>query len=65
MKKNLLAQNFLSCCVLSRNINIKICRTIFLPVGVCVHETGCLMFWEECRLRVFENMLVVEEDIWT
>jgi hypothetical protein len=58
MKKNLSAQNLLSSCVLSRNVKIKIYRTIFLPVGMCVHETGCLMFWEECRLRMFENRLL-------
>jgi hypothetical protein len=56
MEINLSAQNLLSSCVLCRNINIKkIYSTIFLPVGMCVHETGCLMFWEECRLRVYEN----------
>jgi hypothetical protein len=37
---------------------IKIYKTIFLCIGMCVHETGCLMFWEECRLRVYENRLL-------
>ena len=37
---------------------INIYRTIFLRVGMCVHETGCLVFWEECRLRVYKNRLL-------
>ena len=47
-------QNLLSSILLSKNIKIKIYRTIILPVLY-----GCtawlLTLREECRLRVFEN----------
>jgi hypothetical protein len=38
----------------SKNINIKICRTIILSV-LCGCETWSLTSREECRLRVSEN----------
>ena len=48
-------QNLLSFSLLSKNLKIKICRTIILPVVLYRCETWSLTFREECRLRVFEN----------
>jgi len=50
-----LVQDRLSSRLLSKNIKIKIYRTIILPVVLCECETWSLSFREECRLRVFEN----------
>ena len=47
-------QNILSSGLLSKNINIKIYRTLILPV-VCGCETWSLTFRQELRLRVFAN----------
>jgi hypothetical protein len=33
----------------------KLCRTIILPIVLCVYETWSLTLSEEHRLRVFEN----------
>ena len=44
--------------LLSKNINIKIHRTIILPVVLYVCETWSLILREELRLRVFENMVL-------
>jgi hypothetical protein len=41
--------------LLSKNIKIKIYRTIILPVALCGCETWLLRLREERRLRVFEN----------
>jgi len=41
--------------LLSKNIQIKINRTIILPVVLYGCETWSLILREECRLRVFEN----------
>jgi hypothetical protein len=46
-------QNPLSCSLLSKNIKIKVYRTIILPVVLYGCET-----WEECRLKVFENRVL-------
>ena len=46
---------FLSSRLLSKNTNIKIYRTIMLPVAWYGYETWSLTLREECRLRVFEN----------
>ena len=46
-------QNSLSSSLLSRNLKIKIYRTVILPV-VCGCETWSLTLREERRLRVFE-----------
>ena len=42
----------------SKNLNIKIYRTIILPVVVYGCETWSLTLREERRLRVFENMVL-------
>jgi len=52
-----LVQNLLSSTLLSNNLNIKIYRTIILPV-VYGCETLSLTLREERRLRVFENRVL-------
>jgi len=47
-------QNLLSLSLLSKNLKIKIYRTIILPVVLYGCETWSLALREECRLRVFE-----------
>jgi hypothetical protein len=44
--------------VLSKNVKIKIYRTIILPVVLYGCETWSLTRREECRLRVFKNMVL-------
>jgi hypothetical protein len=51
-------QNLSSSSLLSKNAKIKICRCIILPVVVCGCDTWSLTLKEECRLRVFENMVL-------
>ena len=46
-------QNLLSSTLLSRNLNIKIYRTVILPVLLYGCETWLLTMREERRLRVF------------
>jgi len=53
-----LVQNFLSFSLLSKNIKIKIYRTIILPVVLYGCETWSLTLREENRLRLFENTVV-------
>jgi len=48
-------QNLLSSSLLSKNIKIKIYRTIILPLVLYGCETWSLTLREERRLRVFEN----------
>ena len=48
-------QNLLSSSLLSKNIKIKIYRTIILPVVLYEYGTWSLIKMEERRLRVFEN----------
>jgi hypothetical protein len=48
-------QNLLSSVLLSKNIKIKIYRTIIFPFVLYGCETWLLISKEECRLRVFEN----------
>ena len=50
-------QNLLSSNLLSKNLKIKIHRTIILPVVLYGCETCLLKLREECRLRVFENRM--------
>ena len=50
-------QNLLSSRLLSKNLKIKIHRTIILPVVLYGCETW-LLTWEEKMLRVFENMVL-------
>jgi hypothetical protein len=44
--------------LLSKNLKIKIYRTIVLPVVLYGCETWLLTLREECRLRVFENRVL-------
>jgi len=44
--------------LLSKNVNIKIYRTIILPVVLYGCETWLLTLREEHRLRVFENRVL-------
>ena len=45
----------MSSSLLSKNLKIKIYRTLLLPALLYVCETWSLKLREECRLRVFEN----------
>jgi hypothetical protein len=51
-------QNLLSSRLLSKDLKIKIYRTIILPMVLYVCETWLLTLREECRLRVFENRVL-------
>jgi hypothetical protein len=51
-------QNLFSSSLLSKNIKIKVCRTIIVPVVLYGCETWSLPLTEEQRLRVFENRLL-------
>ena len=48
----------LSSSLLSKNLKIKINRTIVLPAVLYGCETWSLTVREECRLRVFENRVL-------
>ena len=49
-------QNLLSSRLISKNLKVKIYRTIIFPV-LCGCETWSLTLREERKLRVFENMV--------
>ena len=51
-------QNLLSSRLLSKNLKIKIYRTIILPVVLYGCETWSLTLREERKLRVFKNMVL-------
>ena len=51
-------QNLLSPSLLSKNLKIKIYRTIILPFVLYGCETWLLTLREECRLGVFENRVL-------
>ena len=51
-------QNLLSSRFLSKNLKIKIYRTIILPVVLYGCETWSLTLREEMKLTVFENMVL-------
>ena len=51
-------QNLLSSRLLSKNLKIKICRTIILPVVLYGCETWLVTLREERRLRVFDNRVL-------
>jgi len=51
-------QNILSSSLLSKNLKIKIYRTLILPVVLYGCETWSLTLREERRLRVFENRVL-------
>jgi hypothetical protein len=53
-----LVQNLLASRLLSKNLKIRICRTIILPVVLYVCETWSLTLREEHRLRVFEHRVL-------
>jgi len=44
--------------LLSKNVKIKIYRTIILPVVLYGCETWSLILRKDCRLRGFENMVL-------
>jgi hypothetical protein len=44
--------------LLSRNLKLRIYRTIILPVVLCGCETWSLTLREERRLRMFENRVL-------
>jgi hypothetical protein len=48
----------LSSLLLSRNVKVKIYKTIIIPVDLYGCETWSLMVREEHRLRVFENRVL-------
>ena len=51
-------QNLLSSSLLSKNVKIRIYKTVIFPVVVYGCETWSLTLWEEHRLRVFENRVL-------
>jgi len=53
-----LVQNLLSSRLLSKNLMIKIYRTVILPVVLYGCETWSLTLREKRKLRVFENMVL-------
>jgi len=53
-----LVQNLLSSRLLSKNLKIKICRTIILPIVLYGCETCSLTLRVEHMLRVFENRVL-------
>jgi hypothetical protein len=53
-----LVQSLLSSCLLSRNLKVKIYKTIILPVVLYGCETWSLSLREKHRLRVFENKVL-------
>jgi hypothetical protein len=57
-------RSLLSSHLLSRNVKVKIYKTIIVPVVLYGCETWSLMLREEHRLRVFEKQ-GSEKNIWT
>jgi hypothetical protein len=51
-------QCLLSCRPLSRNLKVKLHRTVILPVVLYGYETWSLTLREEHRLKVFENRML-------
>ena len=51
-------QTLLSSQLLSKNLKIKIYKTIIFPVMLYVCETWSLTLREECKLRVFDNRIL-------
>jgi len=51
-------QNLLSSSLLSKNLKIKLYRTIILPVALYGCETWSLTLREECRRRMLENRVL-------
>jgi hypothetical protein len=57
-----LLENLYSTRLLSKNLNIKICRTIILPVVVYGWDTWSLKLREEHRLRVLRRIFGSKRD---
>jgi hypothetical protein len=55
---NMVVQGLLSSRLLSRNVKVKIYKTIILPVVLYGCETWSVTLREEHRLRVFENRVL-------
>ena len=53
-------QNLLSSMLLSKNLKIKVYKTIILPVVLYGCEAWSLTLREERKLRLFENMVLEE-----
>jgi hypothetical protein len=51
-------QNLLSSCLVSKNLKIKLYKTVILPVVLYGCKTWFLILREEHRLRVFENSVL-------
>jgi hypothetical protein len=51
-------QSLLSSLLLSKNVKVKIYKTIILPLVLCGCETWSLTLREEHRLRLFENRVL-------
>jgi hypothetical protein len=51
-------QNLLPSSLLSKNVKIKIYRTVIFSVVLFGYETWSLTLREECRLRVFKNRVL-------
>jgi hypothetical protein len=51
-------QSLLSSLLLSKNVKVKIYKTIILPVVLYGFETSSLTLREEHRLKVFENRVL-------
>jgi hypothetical protein len=51
-------QNLLFFSLLSKNVKVKIYRTVILPVVLCGCETWSLKLRKEGRLRIFENRVL-------
>jgi hypothetical protein len=51
-------QNSLSSCLISKNLKIKIYKTVTLPVVLYGCKTWFLILREEHRLRLFENRVL-------
>ena len=58
LNQGMLAVILLSSSLLPKSVKVKIYRTIILPVVLCGCETWSITLREECRLRVFENMVL-------
>jgi hypothetical protein len=57
-----LVQNFLSSCLLSKNVKMRICKTTILSVVLYGCKTWSLTLREEHRLRTFENSVLRTEE---
>jgi hypothetical protein len=51
-------QNLLSSCLLSKNVNIRIYKTIIKPGILCVCESWSLTLRDDHRLRVFKDTVL-------